>query len=278
MPELPEVETIVRRLCCGGDRVGSILGKQVAQAHLYWARTLSNSSEKQLNNNLKGEVVQEIGRRGKFILIRFHQLSLLIHLRMSGFLRVEQPLEKELQKHDRLMLEFSDGWRLVLNDTRKFGRVWLVSDPREILSALGPEPLDQSLTPSSFHQMLIKRRRQLKPLLLDQTFLAGLGNIYTDEALYLARLNPLRLSSSLLPADSFALLNSIRSVLNEGIQRNGASIDWVYRGGEFQNHFCVYQRQGQPCLICGSLIKRIRLGQRSTYFCPVCQPLPPVQN
>jgi formamidopyrimidine-DNA glycosylase len=120
--------------------------------------------------------------------------------------------------------------------------------------------------------MLTKRKRQLKPLLLDQTFVAGLGNIYTDEALFLARLHPLTPSNRLASHQSAGLLASIREVLQEGILHNGASIDWVYRGGDFQNHFRVYQRTGEPCLVCGADIQRILVGQRSSHFCPECQP------
>jgi formamidopyrimidine-DNA glycosylase len=114
----------------------------------------------------------------------------------------------------------------------------------------------------------------LKPLLLDQKFLAGLGNIYTDEALHLARLHPLLISDRIDEVQASVLLDSIRQVLDEGIQRNGASIDWVYRGGDFQNYFRVYQRTGEPCKQCGTLIERIKLGQRSTHFCPYCQQFP----
>ena len=157
------------------------------------------------------------------------------------------------------------------NDTRKFGRVWLLTDPQSILGRLGPEPLDEAFTAREFHTRLACRKRQLKPLLLDQTFLAGLGNIYTDEALFLAKLHPLSSSNALSQGQATRLLGTIREVLNEGILHNGASIDWVYRGGEFQNHFRVYQRTGEPCLVCGTPIERILVGQRSSHFCPVCQ-------
>jgi formamidopyrimidine-DNA glycosylase len=273
MPELPEVETIARSLQCGRDGICPIVGKKVQRAHLKWKRTLANSTELKLNGELKGQVIQQVGRRGKFIIIQLDRSALLIHLRMSGDLRVEDGRETFLQKHDRLVIGFTDGDRLVFNDPRKFGRAWLVADPLELLSDLGPEPLAAALTPSRFHQMLVSRKRQLKPLLLDQTFLAGLGNIYTDEALHQARLHPLQPSDSLTPEESRVLLSSIRSVLKKGIRRNGASIDWVYRGGQFQNHFRVYQRQGKPCLVCHTPIVRTLVGQRSTHFCPACQPL-----
>jgi formamidopyrimidine-DNA glycosylase len=273
MPELPEVETITRTLQCGKEGSCPIAGKKVAQTHLLWKRTLANTTAKRLAHQLKGQIVQAVGRRGKFVVITFEKATLLIHLRMSGDLRVELSAGSPILKHDRLVIDFADGYRLVLNDPRKFGRVWLTGDPQEILGDLGPEPLDPHLTYSQFHQKLVQKARQLKPLLLDQSFLAGLGNIYTDEALHLAHLHPLKISNSINEDQSKELLDAIRTVLKEGIQRNGASIDWVYRGGDFQNHFRVYQRNGQPCPICGMMIERIQVGQRSTHFCPNCQKL-----
>jgi formamidopyrimidine-DNA glycosylase len=140
-----------------------------------------------------------------------------------------------------------------------------------VLADLGPEPFDTKLTPARFHAMLAVRNRQLKPLLLDQTFIAGLGNIYADEALWASRLHPLTTSNSVSKAQAGELIRAIRKVLREGIRRNGASIDWVYRGGEFQNHFKAYQQTGEPCSRCGSPIRRIVVGQRSTHFCATCQ-------
>jgi formamidopyrimidine-DNA glycosylase len=160
---------------------------------------------------------------------------------------------------------------LVFNDTRKFGRVWLTSNMEDVLGKLGPEPLGKEFTPQWLYDALQKKRRQLKPLLLDQTFLAGLGNIYTDEALHIAKLHPLRMSDSVNRKQAEALREAIRKVLKEGIKRNGASIDWVYRGGEFQNYFRVYDREGEPCVVCGARIQRLVVGQRGTHICPQCQ-------
>jgi formamidopyrimidine-DNA glycosylase len=168
--------------------------------------------------------------------------------------------------------------RLAFNDTRKFGRVWLVDDPQSVYSDLGPEPLNPEMTALDFFSRLNATRRQLKPLLMDQKFLAGLGNIYTDEALHLARLHPNYPANRVSSAQATTLLESIRTVLKTGIRHHGASIDWVYRGGDFQNHFGVYQRTGLPCRACATPIERIIVAQRSTHFCPRCQPLPAVQR
>ncbi len=180
--------------------------------------------------------------------------------------------------HDRLILRLSDDRTLVFTDPRKFGRVWLVDDPAEIFKELGPEPLSDDFTPTRLYANLHAQHRQLKPLLLDQSFLAGLGNIYTDEALHMARLHPLTSSDAVSLEEAEILWMAIRAVLEEGIRRNGASIDWVYRGGDFQNHFRVYGRQGQPCPVCGTKIERIVVGQRGTHYCPTCQVPTKVKN
>jgi formamidopyrimidine-DNA glycosylase len=175
--------------------------------------------------------------------------------------------------HDRLVLHLADGMRLAFNDARKFGRVWLVGDPQNILSGLGPEPFDPALDAGIFNRMLQGQHRQIKPLLLDQSFIAGIGNIYAGEALHTAGINPLTPSNQIEAIKGALLLDAIREVLQTGIERNGASFDWVYRGGEYQNQFRVYQRTGEPCPICGSAIERRVIGQRSAHFCPVCQHL-----
>jgi formamidopyrimidine-DNA glycosylase len=160
---------------------------------------------------------------------------------------------------------------LVFNDTRKFGRVWLTDNLESVTGRLGPEPLEPAFTAEFLLGRLRARRRRLKSLLLDQGFLAGMGNIYTDEALHLARLHPLKSSQSVSRVQARRLHRAIRAILREGIRRNGASIDWVYRGGDFQNHFRVYDREGHPCPVCGTTIRRLVVGQRGTHICPRCQ-------
>jgi formamidopyrimidine-DNA glycosylase len=272
VPELPEVETIRQALLQGGRDGPSLLGRRILGAHLLWARTLAAPSPGEFLARLPGQAIEDVGRRGKFLLLRLTGDTLLFHLRMSGDLVVE-PRETPPAPHHRLMLDLEGDLRLSFNDTRKFGRAWLVADPQEVLGGLGPEPLDEALGPQEFYERLHAHRRQLKPLLLDQSFIAGLGNIYADEALHLARLHPLAIASALDEQAARHLLESIRRVLEEGIRRQGASIDWVYRGGDFQNYFRVYRRAGQPCPRCGEPIARILVGQRSTHYCPNCQRL-----
>jgi len=278
MPELPEVETISRALSQGNEQVEPIIGQIINSAQVLWERTIAIPSARSFKRRIKGQKVLSVGRRGKFIIITLERDTLLIHLRMSGDLRVEAGFDDKgkklkLKKHDHLVLELEHGLRLVFNDPRKFGRVWLLSNPQEILGKLGPEPLDPDLSAEEFYTRLHSRQRQLKPLLMDQSFLAGLGNIYTDEALYLAKLHPLTISNSLAAQQAANLLQAIRKVLKEGISHNGTSFDWVYRGGEFQDHLRVYGRTGEPCLQCGTPIQRIIVRQRGTHICPQCQRL-----
>jgi formamidopyrimidine-DNA glycosylase len=264
MPELPEVETIARKL------KPELTGKIIIEADLRWSRTLAAPSVKKFKEQIKGQKILRVGRRAKYLDISLSEFDMLVHLRMSGDLFMRES-KFEPEKHDRLILKLTGGKSLVFNDTRKFGRVWLTANPENVLGKLGPEPLSRGFTSQWLHTALHNRHRQLKPLLLDQTFLAGLGNIYTDEALHIAKLHPLAASDSLTAEQSRALQAAVRTVLKEGIRRNGASIDWVYRGGEFQNHFRVYDREGKPCPVCGTMIERIIIGQRSTHYCPNCQ-------
>jgi formamidopyrimidine-DNA glycosylase len=273
MPELPEVETIRLALKNGGRGAHSILGHRVQESCLLWERTLAEPNPQEFHACILGQEITDVDRRGKFLLLRLSEDTLIIHLRMSGDLNVVNNSEP-VAVHDRLWLGLDGDLRLAFNDTRKFGRVWLVEDPITVVGNLGPEPLNGDFTAKVFHERLHAHRRQLKPLLLDQTFIAGLGNIYTDEALHLAQLHPLMISNTITSSQAETLWSSIRQVLQEGIERQGASIDWVYRGGDFQNYFRVYQRTGDPCLNCGKPIQRITVGQRGTHYCQNCQPEP----
>lgn len=266
MPELPEVETIARRLR------PDLIGRTILSADVRWPRTIAAPAARKFADQIRGQRVLDVGRRAKYVDIRLADFNLLIHLRMSGDLHIKDSTN-HAEKHDRLIIKLTGGNILTFNDTRKFGRVWLVADPLEVLGSLGPEPLSREFTPQWLHEALQKKHRQLKPLLLDQSFLAGLGNIYVDEALNIAKLHPLRSSASVTRRQAEALHGAIQGVLKEGIRRNGSSIDWAYRGGEFQNHFRAYGRQGKPCKNCGAGILRTTVGQRGTHYCPRCQRL-----
>ncbi len=264
MPELPEVETIARRL------KPQLEGRTIRSTRLLWKRTLAAPSSKLFASRINGQKILDVRRRAKFLQLQLSSDYLFIHLRMSGDMSVQGP-RYEPAKHDRLLVNLSGGKCLVFNDTRKFGRVWLTDNPEEVIGNLGPEPFDPAFTPHVLFSRLQSRHRQIKPLLLDQSFLAGMGNIYTDEALHLAGIHPLQESDKISLKKAEILFDAIRSVLEAGIEHNGATIDWVYRGGEFQNYFRVYGRTGEPCPVCGTTIERITVGQRGTHFCPRCQ-------
>ncbi|MBA4376213.1 MAG: DNA-formamidopyrimidine glycosylase [Anaerolinea sp.] len=245
MPELPEVETIVRSL---RNPIGShfskdiqltlrpgIIGRMIQDCQVLWERSIAFPSVNEFQNQIQKQKIIAVHRRGKFIVIELERQSLLIHLRMSGDILVQKENRDRNFKHDRVILNFDDKVRMVFNDPRKFGRVWLVDDPEIVTGSLGPEPFATELTPQSFFLKMQKAKRQIKSLLLDQSFLAGLGNIYTDEVLFKAGIHPSTLANSIDRDAAGILLLSIREVLEEGIRRNGASIDWVYRGGDFQN-------------------------------------------
>jgi formamidopyrimidine-DNA glycosylase len=299
MPELPEVEIIARNLRNGHPRkpqidkipdgehivreprgedetaplfADSILGKVITGARLFWPRTLVEPDEQTFYHQITGQRVIDVGRRAKYLIIHLTSHKLIIHLRMSGDILIS-PVDQPLAPHDRLTLILDDQYRFAFNDTRKFGRVWLMDDPTFLFEKLGPEPFSDEFSPEWLYSALQKKNRQLKPLLLDQSFLAGMGNIYTDEALHRAGIHPLTPSGLVSKSQAEMLWAKIREVLLAGIQHNGSSIDWVYRGGGFQNHFGVYGREGELCPACETPIQRIVVSQRGTHFCPKCQDL-----
>jgi len=270
MPELPEVETIVRALRDGGRGAESILCSEIVSSKVYWKRSIAEPGPKVFSNQIRGQKVDDISRRGKYIHIHLDRGHLFIHLRMSGDIVIEDIVAPD-HKHVRVRIDLDDNRKISFYNPRKFGRVWLVDDPAKVIGKLGIEPFDKKLNAKLLHQMLNSRKRQLKPLLMDQTFIAGLGNIYTDETLHISKLHPLTISNQIDQKKSKVLLRSIRLVLETGIKNNGASFDWMYKGGEFQNQFKVFQREGELCTDCGTVIIKMVVGQRGTHICPSCQ-------
>lgn len=273
MPELPEVDTVARELREGSPTRGaSVVGRTITHVTVRWPRHIATPSPRELQRRLPGQTIKTVSRRGKYIVFHLTHGYLLVHLKMSGDLSVVNGYAPK-DKHAHTIFHFADGHSLRFSDTRKFGKVFLVEAVEQVTGHLGPEPLEGNFTAQKLGQLLAGRQRALKPLLLDQTFIAGVGNIYADEALHLAKLHPLRKSDSLTPAEVGALWRSIRRALRTGLRHNGASIDWVYRGGGFQHHFRVYDRAGEPCYTCGTPIRRMVVGQRGTHVCPKCQKL-----
>jgi len=278
MPELPEVETIVRGLHA------SLMGCTISEIEVLWARSILPPDPAAFARALTGRSIINVKRRGKWIVISLDDdTALLIHLRMTGRL-VLGPGERPSDRHARVMFSLDDGRSLHFCDQRKFGRLQLMDDPTEVLGELGPEPLADDFTAQRLAKILAPRRGRIKPLLLNQRFLVGLGNIYTDEALWKARLHPLRLANTFTSAEIQRLHQAIQTTLRAAIASGGSTLsDAAYRrvdgqAGEFTDQLAVYGRAEQPCPRCGATIERIRVSQRSTHFCPHCQPSPESQT
>jgi len=274
MPELPEVETVARGLRA------SLVGRTIVGMEIRWARSVVPPDPAAFARRLTGQAVTDVGRRGKWVVIALSGGdTLLVHLRMTGQL-VLGPRGCPDARHVRVLFSLDDGRSLRFSDTRKFGRLWLVDDPADVLGDLGPEPLVDDFTAARLREMLARRRGRIKPLLLNQRFLVGLGNIYTDEALWRAFIHPLRRADTLTPTEVRRLHRAIRSVLRAAIASGGTTLpDAAYqqadgRSGEFASQLAAYGRVEQPCPRCGTIIERIKVSQRSTHFCPRCQPLP----
>lgn len=271
MPELPEVETVVRALR------RPLLGRTITEVRNYWPRHIATpSSLGALQQRIHGRRITAVNRRGKYLLFPLDDgQTLIIHLKMSGHLAVVSN-NTPADKYAHTIFALENGHELRFRDTRKFGKVYLVEDAATIVGGLGPEPLEDGFTVAVLQGRINGRKRPLKPLLLDQTVLAGVGNIYADEALFYAGLHPKRRADTLTATEVAALHAAIQKVLRLGIEREGASIDKYVKPdgskGDMQNAVAVFRRTGQPCYQCATPIVRVVLGGRSTHFCPVCQP------
>lgn len=269
MPELPEVEATAQFL---RER---LVGHTVLGAQLLWHRTLHGGAEKSFIQKIVGSLINSVSRRGKFVVIDLESSGqtfyMLFHLRMSGSIDVVSHA-LPVEPHDRLILELDKQRDLRFNDVRKFGRCYLVDDLAEITGTLGPEPLLPAFSSEALFELLRTRRGRIKPTLLDQTIVAGIGNIYADEALWLAKIHPTKTCSTISRAQCEALWSSIREVLREAIGKLGTDFgDGVVYGGMYSPK--VYGRYGKSCVRCSTDIKRIVVNQRSSHFCPKCQRL-----
>ena len=274
MPELPEVQTIV-----GDLKAAGIEGAVITGAEVFWTRTIEKPSASAFCRRIKGKKIAAIWRRGKFIVFDFKNGShLLMHLRMSGRLHLVAQ-ESPRKKHEHVIINFKAGKQLRFHDTRKFGRIYLISDTDKILGPLGPEPLAAGFTCKILAQRLSLRKRLLKPLLLDQTFIAGLGNIYVDEALWESKIHPCRIAATLTEPEIRALHRSIPRVLKRGLKNLGTSLGTgkanfysiAKQQGRNRDRLKVFRRTSLPCPRCQTKIRRIIVGQRSTHICPKCQ-------
>lgn len=298
MPELPEVETVAR------DLQAWAAGATITGAEVRWDRTIRHPQPvERFTAEITGATIRRVTRRAKTVLVHLVDGRVMtVALRMTGALIVTPPGAPD-DPYARVIFHLADGRELRYRDVRKFGRIGLwpggglrsVGAGRgarsrrvaesgrgyrigEVFSGHGPEPLARSFTAERFAERLARRSARLKTLLLDQSFVAGVGNIYADEALWRARLHPLRAADTLTPDEVRRLHRAVRRVLREGIANRGASFsDYVDARGETgtnQERLAVYRRTDQPCYRCGGPIRRIVVGQRSTHFCPRCQPEP----
>ena len=274
MPELPEVQTIVDELNQSG-----IVGCAIEDVEVFWPRTVANENLEVFRKSLQGQRIVELKRRAKYLIFTLSSGdSLCVHLRMTGRLLLVKDISVD-NPHIRLRLILDQKRTLDYYDTRKFGRWTLVSDLTTLFGKIGPEPLSAEFTAQRFWEMLNRHARALKTLLLDQSFLAGLGNIYVDEALWESQLHPLQRSNTLTHAQAKHLHQSIVLVLKRGIESQGTTLGTgksnYYRldgsRGKHQTLLQVFRRTGQPCPRCGEAIERLIVAQRSTHICPKCQ-------
>ena len=268
MPELPEVENVVLGLR------PDVEGRTIKGVTFDWPRQIVTPAPEAFRARLPGQRVERLWRRGKYVVFTLTHDTLLIHLKMTGRLYVARA-GVEPEKWVHVTFDLDDGNLLHFSDMRKFGRLHLLADPSPVLDALGPEPLDADFAVEDFAARMGKRKGMLKPLLLNQAFLAGVGNIYADESLWLARIAPQRKADTLGAEEVERLYHAIRQTLSDGIRHEGATINWYRKPdgtpGESQDYFNVYDREDEACPRCNSPICKMRIGQRGTHFCPACQ-------
>ncbi len=274
MPELPEVETIKNELAPW------VVGQSFTQVIILDSKLVSGDYAEKLCRELIGQKIESLGRRGKYLI--FHLSvgrSLIMHLRMTGSLLLNP---RDVDHYARAIFHLSNGLRLVFNDRRRLGKMWLVDDADTVVCRLGPEPLDDNFTADILGQRLSRHHIPIKAALLDQCIVAGIGNMYADEALFAARINPLRKVDSLSPIEVRTLHNCIRRVLRTAISSKGASVDtYVRPDGELGTahfDFKVAHRGGETCPVCDCTIERCVVQNRGSYFCPSCQPLSPERS
>ena len=269
MPELPEVESVRQ---CLLQAKPSMIGRTVREVRIL-RHSVVDGDPAALQQLLTGCTCQEIRRHAKYLFFGFAppqsslRIWMALHLRMTGRLFLV-PEYDAVERYTRLTLLLDQGVALRFDDPRAFGRVWLLGDPSDVITHLGPDAL--TVSHAQFMGVIRTVRRQLKPLLLDQRCVAGIGNIYADELLFRAGLHPLRTAASLTESESERLYDALHSVMLQAVALKGANVDGVFEAGSFP--VAVYGRQGQPCMVCGTEIKKIKVAQRGTHVCTVCQP------
>ncbi len=271
MPELPEVETIRR------DLLPLVKGRTITSAWISEnaPRLVQLLPPEEFERALPGRVIQDVSRRGKYLIFNLDAgMMWVVHLRMTGRLR-HQAVRCADEDYLRASFSLDDGTWLCFNDLRKFGTMWLVDDWALVKADLGPEPLDDEFDLNHFRRHLKRRKAPVKSVLLDQTVLAGVGNIYADEALFVAGVDPRKAANRVSAPGGAKLHAAVIAVLHEALGDRGSSFsDYVDgKGNEGTHHLKVkvFRRTGQPCFECGTLIRRVKVAGRSTHFCPKCQ-------
>jgi formamidopyrimidine-DNA glycosylase len=273
MPELPEVETIKNEL------IPFVIGRRIAGVSLGWEGIVKKPSLTEFRHRLTGQVITGLRRRGKYLIFSLESgQALVIHLKMTGSLLVNHASD-EPARHVRAVLHLDNGSEIRFRDPRKFGAMWLVTDPESLVGKLGPEPLTEDFSAAVFSERLSKRKAPIKPVILDQHFIAGIGNMYADESLYEAGIHPLRPADSLSQEEIAKLHKAVQEILWAAIGNKGASVENYFRpGGELGTaHFefrVAHGLGGKLCPRCGTPIERIVVRNRGSYFCPKCQPYP----
>jgi len=265
MPELPEVETVANELR------SSILNKKIEYVEALWSRSFDN----RFDIDLKGQAIKSIGRRGKYLILYLSRSFLVIHLRMTGqLLYFENETGVDFDDYIRVVIKFYHGL-LLFKDVRKFGRVYHIENPDMFLSHVGPDALDERVTLSFFKKKLTSSKMNIKAFLISQKHISGMGNIYTDEVLFVSKINPVKSANSIRNKKAENLFLNMHSILNASIKNMGSTIS-DYRDpsgnkGSNQYYFNVYGREGQPCKNCKTAIKKIKFAGRGTHYCPKCQ-------
>ena len=267
MPELPEVETVTQSV------KKHLLNHKFTLLNTNWSKVLHNFSVSDFNNHIKNKNISDVYRRGKFIIFDFNGFVMAVHLRMTGKLYVKTSLDQS-KKHISAYLKFSDKY-LIFEDTRKFGRFYLYDNINYLNNKLGIEPFSKDFTEKWLINGLKNKNRQMKQFLLDQSFIVGLGNIYTDEALWYAKIHPLSKSDDIPIVKVKELYKAIKKVLSESIKMGGTTIrDYTYDYsyvGNYALNLNAYGRKGQSCKRCGILITKYKIAQRGTFVCTKCQ-------
>jgi formamidopyrimidine-DNA glycosylase len=269
MPELPEVETVKNQLA------PHVIGRTITKVTLLWDRMVKRQDPAEFLRLVAGQKIIEMTRQGKYLIVHLSNGSkLIIHLKMTGSLLLGTT-ESETPQYTRAIIHLDDGQNVFFRDPRKFGVLNLVKDLREIEGKLGPEPLESGFTLKGFSAGLVKRSAPVKSLILDQKFIAGVGNMYADEALFLARIDPRRPANSLKKTEIKRLFDAIHEVLIAGLKYGGASVVTYFHPdgtvGTAHQHFNVAHNQKKECPVCGGPIERVVVGGRGSYYCPRCQ-------